>query len=94
MQSRRGFIFNIAECYGVEEFGHSFYDSHGLTTLQGLLGQGWPQEEWELPESQSQHCCNGLGTLRRAPTSRSNGKGQQTLSVSKAWAKAQPFIHY
>lgn len=39
------------------------------------------------------HCFHGLGTPRRALKSRSDGKGQQALSISKAWAKAQPFIH-
>lgn len=40
-----------------------------------------------------QHHFDGLGTPRRATKSRSGGKGQQALSISKAWAKAQPFIH-
>lgn len=40
------------------------------------------------------HHCSGLDTPKRALKSRSDGKGQQTLSISKGWAKAQPFIHY
>jgi len=80
---RWGFIFNITECCGAEKFGESFCNSCGLLR-RGCLGRAG------CSKGENCLCCSGLSTPRRAPKLRRDGKGQQTLNVSKTWAKPSP----
>lgn len=84
-----GFIFNVAQCLSCRELCNSC----GLW-CRGYLDRTGSRRSRSCWIHSPQHHFDGLGTPRRALKSRSDGKGQQALSISKAWAKAQPFIHY
>lgn len=76
-----------------KEFRHCFCNNCQLQH-KGCLGKAGHRRTGSCQNHSPQHCCSGPGIPGRAKKLRSDGKGQQTLRISKAWAKTQPFIHY
>lgn len=85
----RGFIFSIIKYYGTEDFRCGFCNSYGPCSW-GPLDKAVHKRRGSRWLLNPLHHINDLGTPSRAPKSRGDGKGQQTLSICKSQAELSP----